>query len=56
LVSCIVGLALGYLLIRIKKLGTIAVGAYLGYVLSLVLYTLFIYKIKSSPPEVIFKF
>jgi hypothetical protein len=38
---------------KIKKLGMFAVGGWLGYVISLILYSAFLYKIETNPPEVI---
>jgi hypothetical protein len=52
-VSAVTGVFLGYFFMKIKKLGYFAIGCWLGYVLSLILYSLFLYKIKSNPPEVI---
>jgi hypothetical protein len=39
---------------KMVKLGMFGVGAWLGYIVSLVLYSAFLYKIKSNPASVIF--
>lgn len=46
------GAACGYFTVKSMKLGAFAVGAWLGYILSLILYSAFLYKIETNPPEV----
>ena len=53
-VSLMLGLFTGYFFVKMMKLGMFAVGAWLGYFISLILYSAFLYKIKSNPVEVIF--
>ena len=53
-VSVMFGLFIGYLFVKIRKIGMFAVGAWLGYFISLILYSAFLYKIKSNPVEVSF--
>jgi hypothetical protein len=40
-----IGMVVGYFFMKIKKLGMFAVGGWLGYVISLILYSAFLYKI-----------
>jgi O-antigen/teichoic acid export membrane protein len=47
-----IGIVVGYFFMKIKKLGAFAVGGWLGYVVSLILYSAFLYKIQANPPEV----
>jgi len=43
------GILGGFIFVKLKKLGMFAVGAWLGYFISLILYSAFLYKIKSNP-------
>lgn len=49
-VSIIFGFFLGILSLKVKKIGTFLVGGWFGYVLSLILYAIFLHKIQTNPP------
>lgn len=49
--SLMFGLFGGYFFVKLSKLGMFAVGAWLGYFISLILYAAFLYKIKSNPAD-----
>jgi hypothetical protein len=44
-VSIILGSIVGFFTYKIRKLGTFAIGGWLGYVISLICYSSFMYKI-----------
>lgn len=45
------GSIVGYFVLKSRKIGAFIIGGWLGYILSLVLYSAFLYKIKTNPPE-----
>jgi hypothetical protein len=47
-----IGLLSGYFILKSMKLGAFAVGGWLGYILSLIIYSAFLYKIETNPVEV----
>lgn len=47
-VSIMSGILLGYMTVVSRKIGTFAIGGWLGYIVSLLVYSAFLYKIETS--------
>jgi hypothetical protein len=45
------GIVIGYFTVKVRKLGTFVIGGWLGYIISLVIYSAFVYKIETNPAE-----
>jgi hypothetical protein len=50
--SVMIGIVLGYFTLKSIKVGAFFVGGWLGYVISLIFYSSFLFKIETNPPEV----
>jgi len=51
--SLVMGVAVGYITARTVKFGFFLLGAWLGTIISLLLFNAFLYKIEANPPELV---